>query len=160
MREDKNVTISNILRSKEFDEVLSKNPPRSYKIILYSIVLLSVLLFSSLFLVKYPNNIQAKVKIEKDTDSSIHYYIIISDEEIRNISANQTFEIIIGDISGLTKKHNIFKICDNKEHWIFQEGNWIIPICGDLSNIVIPNSNLDHRMCVITHDVPLFYVIF
>lgn len=158
MKEIKN-SDSNILRSKEFDEVLSKNPPRSYKIVLYSIVLLSLLLILSLFIVRYPDHIQAKVRVE-NIDSSLHYSIIISDEQIHYFSVNQKFEIITGDTYSSTKKHDIFKICDNKEHWIFQEDYWIIPICGDAPNKVMPLMDSEEKACVITCDVPLFFVIF
>lgn len=158
MKEIKN-SDSNILRSKEFDEVLSKNPPRSYKIVLYSIVLLSVLLILSLFVVRYPDHIQAKVRVE-NIDSSLHYCIIISDEQIHYFSVNQKFEIITGDTYSPTKKHDIFKICDNREHWIFQEDYWIIPICGDAPNKVMPLLDSEEKACVITCAVPLFFVIF
>lgn len=158
MKEIKN-SDSNILRSKEFDEVLSKNPPRSYKIVLYSIVLLSVLLILSLFIVRYPDHIQAKVRVE-NIDSSLHYCIIISDEQIHYFSVNQKIEIIAGDTHSPTKEHDIFKICDDREHWIFQEDYWIIPICGDVPNKVTPLLDSEEKTCVITCSIPLFFVIF
>lgn len=158
MKEIKN-SDSNILRSKEFDEVLSKNPPRSYKIVLYSIILLSVLLILSLFIVRYPDHIKAKVRVES-IDSSLHYRIIISDEQIHYFSENQKIEIILGDTYSPIKKHDIFKICDNRQHWIFQEDYWIIPICGDVPNKVMPLLDSEEKTCVITCSIPLFFVIF
>lgn len=151
---------NNILRSKEFDQVLSKNPPKLYKIILYSILLLSSLLLLSLFLVRYPEHFQAMVKIEKNVDVSTSYYLIVSAEEINNISDNKIYEIMVDDINNHVKKHNVFTICDSKEHWFFQEGKWSIPICGDLSNIMTTQGELEQKTCVITLYTPLFYIIF
>lgn len=149
----------NILRSKEFDQVLSKDPPKSYKIILYSIILLSVVVLLSSFLVRYPEHFQAMVKIEKNVDTSINYYLIVHPEEIYNISDNQTYEIISNDRNSDTK-HNIFTICDNREQWIFQEGKWFIPIYGDLSYIKTSPKEGKQQTYLITFYTPLFNIIF